>query len=316
MNNFINKYTNFKKELISKHILLLKNNNLYVKNTFIDIEPIIKINLRKIKSLNNLHDINNNTNNSLNDNNNSLNNDDNDNLNDDDNFSNIDDDNSLNNDNNLNNDDNLNDNNNSLNNDNNSLNNDDNDNFSNIDDDNSLNNDNNLNNDDNGLNDDNNDNDNNNYNSVNKDNTKNNLNTKKNKKNKKKINKNDKLLAQIMRDVDIDIIEKSVYNELKQYIDEFKLLNLNNIKSSYSNKRIIDRMVSCMNKYINNTTLQYLTIIRNNIYLDIINNFDKLKSNNSLIITINETLILRFKKVEKKITLKLPAIILLHKKNN
>jgi hypothetical protein len=111
----------------------------------------------------------------------------------------------------------------------------------------------------------------------------------------------DKLLQNIMQDIELYIIIKGVYNEIKPSIDYFKNQNIKLIKSTYTNDRDIKRIISCMNTYTDNNTSTYLLNIRKKIYLHVILNLEELKINKKLDIHINETLILKFKNIERKI---------------
>jgi hypothetical protein len=124
------------------------------------------------------------------------------------------------------------------------------------------------------------------------------------KKEKKKFNKIIKyteLLDAIMIDVDLYIIKRGIYDVMKEYIDDFKKLHIDKINSSYSDKKA-DVMISCMNKYIDNTIAIYLSNIRNKLYLDIVMNFEKLNSEKTLHLYVDETLVLVYKNTERKIS--------------
>ena len=110
------------------------------------------------------------------------------------------------------------------------------------------------------------------------------------------------LMNNIMLDVDRDIIVKGVYNQVEIYINEFKDYNTNIINSLYKDTRKISRMLSCMNKYVDNTTEIYLANIRQKLYLDIITDLDKLKVLRKIKVLVDDILILKFNNTERKIT--------------
>ncbi len=123
---------------------------------------------------------------------------------------------------------------------------------------------------------------------------------KKNKNKVKKIIKYKELMDAIMLDVDLYIIKRGIYDVMKEYIDEFKKLHIDKIKSSHSDKKA-DVMISCMHKYIDNTIATYLSNIREQLYLDIVMNFEKLNSEKTLHLYVDETLVLVYKNTERKI---------------
>ena len=125
----------------------------------------------------------------------------------------------------------------------------------------------------------------------------------KNKKKRKKTMTDEELIDDIMLDVDVFIIKKGVYDQIEQYIENFRKHNLNILKQIYSNNdRKLNANILCVNKYIKTATAIYLSTIRNKIYLKLLNNLEKLKKDKILEIHIEETLILRFKEYEENIT--------------
>jgi hypothetical protein len=120
------------------------------------------------------------------------------------------------------------------------------------------------------------------------------------------------LMNNIMRDVDIDIIERGIFDEIKFIINNFKAGNKKIIESKYKNKRnnrYINSKIACMKKYIDTQVVTYLSNIRNKLYLDIISNFDKLKIEKKLNLYINEVMILTYKNEYILATRELDAFI-------
>ena len=123
---------------------------------------------------------------------------------------------------------------------------------------------------------------------------------------------NRELMNRIMLDVDKDIIVKGVYNQVEIHINEFKDYNTNIINSLYKDNRKISRMLSCMNKYVDNTTEIYLANIRQKLYLDIISDLDKLKELSKIKVLVDDILILKFNNTERKITIIYSSYIILN----
>jgi hypothetical protein len=105
-----------------------------------------------------------------------------------------------------------------------------------------------------------------------------------------------------MLDVDLYVIRIGIYDQIKDYINNFKKKSINIINHLYNNnKRKQMISISCMNSSIDLTLAVFLSDIRNKIYLKLITNFNDLKLNGILKLEIDEILILKYKEYEEKI---------------
>ena len=119
----------------------------------------------------------------------------------------------------------------------------------------------------------------------------------------KYININESM-KDIMMFVDIYIIKENIYDKIFKYIQNIRNSYMNIIYSSYSDKRIRMRTLSCMNKNIDNTVRKHMLNIRNFIYKNIIENYDILEKNKNLDIIINEELVFNYKDNINRINIK------------
>jgi hypothetical protein len=113
-----------------------------------------------------------------------------------------------------------------------------------------------------------------------------------------------KVTKELMLFVDIYIIKENIYDKISSYIENIRNTYSNIIQSSYNDKRIIARTLSCMNKNMDNTIRKHMLNIRNFVYENIIHNYNILEKEKNLDIHINEELIFNYKNNVKKITIK------------